>query len=469
MHLHILGICGTFMAGVAQIARELGHKVSGSDANTYPPMSTLLAERGIEVMNGFRAENVPASADVCVIGNAMTRGNPEVEYILDSGMEYVSGPQWLYQYALSKRRVIAIAGTHGKTTTTSMVCRILESAGHHCGFLIGGVPGNYDVSARLGESPWFVIEADEYDTAFFDKRSKFVHYRPHIALLNNLEFDHADIFRDVDDIKTQMHHFVRIIPGTGTVIFNADEPNIADTLSRGCWSHAVAFSPTDPAAEGAWRHGQHDADWSRFTILSPAGESIEVEWSLFGAHNAANALAAAAVCHTAGATGADVADGLARFIPPRRRLQLIVRSHGVHVYEDFAHHPTAIGSTLDALASRHPASRLIAVVEARSSTMQSGVHSHALVDVLARPAVSLVLRGPGMRWNPADLTDSRGNRVCEVFDDAPLLVERLMEIIQPGDVIALMSNGGFQGLPALLAGTISAQQKEPNEQFAVNR
>ncbi len=463
MRVHILGICGTFMAGIAQIARQSGHQVTGSDAATYPPMSTLLAEQGIEVMEGYRAENVPANVDVCIIGNAMSRGNEEVEHILDSALPYTSGPEWLFRHVLADRQVIAVAGTHGKTTTTSMICQVLESAGLQPGFLVGGVPGNFQHSARLGRAPWFVIEADEYDTAFFDKRSKFVHYHPRIAVLNNLEFDHADIFRSLDDIQTQVHHLVRTVPRSGTLVVNHGDAHLRDTLARGCWSRLSPFVVDDSdAPAGSWRLLQGDEAFGQFAMAVPDGGRIEVDWSLFGAHNAANALAAAAACHAAGITPEEIAAGLASFMPPRRRLQQIGHLSGAVLYEDFAHHPTAIAATLQALKARHPGQRIIAVLELRSNTMQAGVHREELARVLSVPNLSLVLRGPRMAWDPASL----GER-CEVHETAADIVARLEREAGPADVVVLMSNGGFQSLPSILTGSQPAVA-EPSSTRMVN-
>ncbi len=459
MKLHILGICGTFMAGIAQLARELGHDVSGSDANTYPPMSTLLTDLGITVRNGYRAEHIPFDVDVCIVGNAMTRGNPEVEHVLDNRLDIMSGPEWLHRHVLRHRDVIAVAGTHGKTTTTAMVCHALSSNGEACGFLVGGVPGNFGVSARLGDGRWFVIEADEYDTAFFDKRSKFVHYHPRIAVLNNLEFDHADIFDDLEQIKTQFHHLVRIVPGSGTIIVNRDDANLDDVLSRGCWSRVVPFE-ANRRDDGAWHIENASADFRRFDIVAPDGRRAPVDWSLFGAHNAANAVAASAACDAAGLTLQGTAASLVDFAPPKRRLQRLGEVGGVVVYEDFAHHPTAIATTLDALEAHHPDARLIAVVEMRSNTMRTPVHASRLGAILSRPAVALALRGSDMHWDPAALEDGDGNAVCEAFDDARDIIGRLCTMSRPGDVIVLMSNGDFQGLPAAFLAAL-ATAREP--------
>ncbi|KAA3632916.1 MAG: UDP-N-acetylmuramate:L-alanyl-gamma-D-glutamyl-meso-diaminopimelate ligase [Proteobacteria bacterium] len=450
MNLHILGICGTFMAGIAQIARQLGHRVSGSDANTYPPMSTLLESLGITVQSGYRSEHIPESTDCCIVGNAMMRGNPEVEFMLDTGLAYTSGPEWLQRHVLADRSVIAIAGTHGKTTTTSMVCHALDHSGHDCGFLVGGVPGNFDVSARLGTSPWFVIEADEYDTAFFDKRSKFVHYRPRIALLNNLEFDHADIFSDIEQIKIQFHHLVRTIPRSGTIVLNDDDESLADALSRGCWSRVARFAPRVDACEKSWRIAAHRPDYSTFDIVQPDSRTTSIEWNLFGAHNAANALAAAVVCHAAGLAPGAFADAMRSFTLPRRRMQLLGERRGIRIYEDFAHHPTAIRGTLKALSAKYPESRIIAVVEPRSNTMRNGCHNEALGDALSGCAHCMLLRDPDMEWSPADLVDAAGDRPCVGYDDVGKLLNELLAMLRHGDVVALMSNGSFQGLPVAL-------------------
>ena len=466
MKLHILGICGTFMAGIAQLARELGHDVTGSDAHTYPPMSTLLADLGVTVRNGYRPAHIPDDVDACIVGNAMTRGNPEVEHVLNNRLDMMSGPEWLHRHVLRHRDVIAIAGTHGKTTTTAMVCHALDRAGEACGFLVGGVPGNFNVSARLGDGRWFVIEADEYDTAFFDKRSKFVHYHPRVAVLNNLEFDHADIFDDIAQIKTQFHHLVRIVPGNGTIVVNRADANLADVLARGCWSHLVSFEASD-RRDDTWRVSNAGTDFRRFDIVAPDGRHETIEWPLFGAHNAANALAASAACDAAGLPLREIASSFASFKPPRRRLQHLGEFDGVVVYEDFAHHPTAIATTLDALAARHPDARLVAVVEMRSNTMRTPVHAARLGGILSRPAASIVLRGADMQWDPGALTDDAGSPVCAVFDDAGAIVEHLHSIARPGDVIVLMSNGGFQGLPAALVDAFAARG-EPTAGAAVH-
>jgi UDP-N-acetylmuramate: L-alanyl-gamma-D-glutamyl-meso-diaminopimelate ligase len=429
-------------------------------------MSTLLESRGIEIFDGYDARNIADSVDVCVIGNAMTRGNAEVEHILDSGLTFESGPEWLRRHALAERYVIAVAGTHGKTTTTSMICHALDSAGHECGFLVGGVPGNFDVSARLGKSSWFVIEADEYDTAFFDKRSKFVHYLPRIAVLNNLEFDHGDIFRDIEDIKTQVHHLVRTIPRHGTIVVNDDDENLTDTLSRGCWSRIVRFSPRHGNPGNIWRIGAYNTDFSAFDIVSPGGEKLRVEWRLFGAHNASNAVAATAALSAAGIPIESIAESFKTFVLPKRRLQLVANVQSVHVYEDFAHHPTAIAQTLEALATRHPGGRLVVALEPRSNTMRSGVHNKALAEVLSDADICFVLTSPELPWNPSELTNARGRRPCESIDEVGTLVERVTKAVRPGDTVVLMSNGGFGGAPAMLAEALTI--REPGRESTVH-
>ncbi|GJL80510.1 MAG: UDP-N-acetylmuramate--L-alanyl-gamma-D-glutamyl-m eso-2,6-diaminoheptandioate ligase [marine bacterium B5-7] len=472
MHLHILGICGTFMAGIAQIASELGHQVTGSDENVYPPMSILLDSLGIPVVTGYAASSIPESADICVIGNALSRGNPAVEHILDNQIDFTSGPEWLYRNVLREREVIAIAGTHGKTTITSMVCHILEESGLSPGFLVGGVPGNFSTSARLGVGKLFVIEADEYDTAFFDKRSKFVHYHPLITLLNNLEFDHADIFADLNAIKTQFHHLVRTVPGRGVVVANCSDVNIMDTLSRGVWTPVDAFTcdtTNQSSNSNAWHIGQHNHDFSTFEVVDSDGLSTIINWSIFGSHNAHNALAASTVCAAAGVGMDDIASALHIFELPKRRLQLIHDFNDVRVFEDFAHHPTAIASTLEALAARYPASRLIAVVEPRSNTMKIGVHNRKLAKALANANLTLMLETESMQWRSEDIVDNDGKTFIKSFDHVDPLLRYLQQFLRPDDVVVLMSNGGFNGLQQLLIAALEqATETEPGTGNAVH-
>jgi UDP-N-acetylmuramate: L-alanyl-gamma-D-glutamyl-meso-diaminopimelate ligase len=438
LHLHIVGIGGTFMAGLARIARELGYRVTGSDTAIYPPMSTQLEELGIPVAEGYSPANLEPAPDRVVIGNALSRGNPEVEATLERGLSYVSGAQWLAEHALRDRWVIAVAGTHGKTTTASMVAWILERAGLSPGFLIGGVPCNFGVSARLGSAPFFVIEADEYDTAFFDKRSKFLHYRPRTLVLNNLEFDHADIFPDLDAIKLQFQYLLPTDPPTGRVIVNQEDANLASVLERGCWSEVEAFNG------GAWQAEDLSGDASRARILADGSEVGTLEWSLPGSHNLSNALAALAAARHAGVTPDQGIAALAEFESVKRRLE--VRFQGrVTVYDDFAHHPTEIRETLKAVRARANGGRVVAVLEPRSNTMRLGVHRDALAAALAGADRVDVLRPAGLDWDPAEALAPLGSAV-RVSDSVDGIVDHLLGTVQDGDRIVIMSNGGFGGI-----------------------
>ncbi|MGD8873609.1 MAG: UDP-N-acetylmuramate:L-alanyl-gamma-D-glutamyl-meso-diaminopimelate ligase, partial [Gammaproteobacteria bacterium] len=394
MHIHILGICGTFMGGIALLARELGVAVSGSDANVYPPMSTQLAEAGIGLQSGYAAAHLDPAPDCAVIGNAMSRGNPAVEHVLNSGMAYTSGPQWLAEHVLHGRWVLAVAGTHGKTSTASMLAWILEYAGLAPGFLIGGVPQNFGCSARLGTGPFFVVEADEYDTAFFDKRSKFVHYRPRTLILNNLEFDHADIFPDLPAIQTQFHHLVRTVPGNGLIISNAEDANLAAVLERGCWTPLESAS--GQAAASGWGVRKHDADGSSFDVLLEGAVTATVNWGQVGDHNVQNALVAIAAARHAGVPVEQSAAALQAFSGVKRRMEVRGQVGGVTVYDDFAHHPTAIATTLLGLRRRVGPARILLVLEPRSNTMRMGVHRDTL-------AASLQVADLVWLYEPADL------------------------------------------------------------------
>ncbi|MFP5345321.1 MAG: UDP-N-acetylmuramate:L-alanyl-gamma-D-glutamyl-meso-diaminopimelate ligase, partial [Gammaproteobacteria bacterium] len=359
MHIHILGICGTFMGGIAAIAREAGHTVTGCDANVYPPMSTQLSELGVTLNEGYHAGHLQPAPDCVVIGNALSRGNPAVEYVLNQGLPYTSGPEWLAQHILCERWVLAVAGTHGKTTTSSMLAWILEHVGLEPGFLIGGVAQNFGVSARLGKAPFFVIEADEYDSAFFDKRSKFIHYRPRTAILNNLEFDHADIFSDLDAIEQQFHHFMRTIPGQGLAIVNGADAALARVLARGCWTPVERFGVND-----GWNIRDNGAE-EGFDILHQGQPLGRLRWGLLGAHNRMNAIAAIAAARHAGVTPAQAIGALQEFQGVRRRMEVRGSVNGVTVYDDFAHHPTAIATTLHGLRRRAGGARILAVLEPR--------------------------------------------------------------------------------------------------------
>jgi UDP-N-acetylmuramate: L-alanyl-gamma-D-glutamyl-meso-diaminopimelate ligase len=443
--IHILGICGTFMGGIAQLARQLDVAVSGSDEHVYPPMSTQLNRAGIELHTGYRPAHLDPAPDCVVVGNVMSRGNPVVEAMLDREIPYTSGPQWLGDHVLRGRRVLAVAGTHGKTTTASMLAWILECEGGSPGFLIGGVPLNFGVSARLGEGPHFVVEADEYDTAFFDKRSKFVHYRPRTLILNNLEFDHADIFKDLDEIKRQFHHLIRTVPGQGRIIVNGDDPNLAATLGMGCWTPWERF-----AAEGEWEARLLSADGSHFRVLW-AGETVaEIRWTQLGQHSVANALAAIAAARHAGIPPARSGAALGRFEGVKRRLELWGRYDGISVYDDFAHHPTAIRTTLQGLRARVGGARLVAVLEPRSNTMRMGVHKGALADALTAADRVFLYRPGDIQWSLAEVQDRLGGRGT-VIDTVPELVECLDRELVTGDHVVIMSNGGFDGLQARLA------------------
>ncbi|BCX88313.1 UDP-N-acetylmuramate: L-alanyl-gamma-D-glutamyl-meso-diaminopimelate ligase [Methylomarinovum tepidoasis] len=436
MHIHILGICGTFMGGLALLARELGLSVSGSDQNVYPPMSTQLEAAGIR-LSPYDPANLHPRPDQVIIGNALSRGNPEVETVLNRRLPYTSGPQWLAETILQSRRVIGIAGTHGKTTTTAMVAWILEAAGLAPGFLIGGVPKNFGRSARLGSGEWFVIEADEYDTAFFDKRSKFVHYRPWIAVLNNLEYDHADIFPDLAAIQTQFHHLVRTVPGQGQLLVASGDENLEAVLARGCWSLVERFG----IQAGDWQAQLQREDGSRFRV-SRRGEMLgEVAWELSGRHNVANALGAIAAAVHAGIPASDAIEALGSFAGVKRRLELRGEAAGVRIYDDFAHHPTAIATTLDGLRARIGDERLVAILEPRSNTMRMGVHSERLGPSLAAADVVYLYRPPDLGWDPRLLTRTHPHLYC--FEDLDALLDRLLADSRHGDHWVFMSNGGF--------------------------
>ncbi len=438
MHIHILGICGTFMGGVALLARAAGHKVTGCDANVYPPMSTQLEEQGIGLIEGYDAAQLDLGADVFVVGNAVSRGNPLLEAILDRGLTYVSGPQWLAEHVLAGRWVLAVAGTHGKTTTTSLLAWMLEDAGFNPGFLVGGVPQNFGLSARLTESPFFVIEADEYDTAFCDKRSKFVHYRPRTVVLNNLEFDHADIFADLGAIETQFHHLVRTIPASGRIVANAREDSLRRVLERGCWSELEWFN--DPAQ---WSAAPGDSEAEAVFELSGV-EQGRVRMPLAGSHNRENALAAIAAARHVGIRPAQAIASLARFSGIKRRLELRGVVNGISVYDDFAHHPTAIALTVGGLRRREPGGRILAVLEPRSNTMRLGVMKAQLPASLGE-ADAVFCYGAGLGWDAAEVLAPLGAR-ARTYDAIGALVADVAATARAGDHILVMSNGGFGGV-----------------------
>jgi len=441
-HIHILGACGTFMGGLAVLARQAGHQVSGSDQHTYPPMSTELAAAGIELSEGYDPAQLQPHPDLVIIGNALSRGNPAIEYVLNHGLEFTSGPRWLGENCLRGKTVIAVTGTHGKTTTASMLAWILEQSGMSPGFLIGGIPTNFGSSARDGEKV-FVVEADEYDTAFFDKRAKFVHYRPQIAVLNNLEYDHADIYDDLAAIKTQFHHLIRTIPGKGVIISNAADQNLESVLERGCWSRLERFE-----LEG-------DADWG-VTLERPDGSELAFSragveigtliWQLSGRHNAMNACAAIAAAAAAGADPAEAVRALASFAGVKRRLELIHDEKDIKVYDDFAHHPTAIRLTLEGLRRKHSSARLLVALEPRSNTMKAGVHIHELGPALAAADRVWLFASEGINWDPHEALaplQGRGRVVTKISE----MLQQMLDTIKPGDRVVFMSNGGFDAAP----------------------
>ncbi|MDP6653900.1 MAG: UDP-N-acetylmuramate:L-alanyl-gamma-D-glutamyl-meso-diaminopimelate ligase [Gammaproteobacteria bacterium] len=465
MHIHILGICGTFMGSLAVIAKQLGYRVSGSDANVYPPMSTQLQEQGIGLQEGFRPEHLQPPPDLVIIGNALSRGSPAVEHVLNEGLNFTSGPQWLAQFVLHDKWVLGVAGTHGKTSTSAMLAWILEYAGVNPGYLIGGVTNNFTQSASLGGSPFFVVEADEYDSAFFDKRSKFVHYVPRTLILNNLEFDHADIFNNIEEIERQFHHLVRTVPGNGLIIFPHGESAIEGVLRKGCWSGRQQFGISVPnevckklAANGGvfWNALMTDEQGSEFELIKygqgSTGEVMNraaVSCGLTGIHNVRNAIAAVAAAHHVGIEVATARKALLEFKGVKRRMELRGFVEGVKVYDDFAHHPTAIELTLQGIAAKLRAdggdSRLIAVIEPRSNTMKSGVHQHEFN--IACQAADMVI------WfKPEDTKIDFSKLLAEskvpayAFSDVDQIVAFLEENSIPGDHIVIMSNGDFGGI-----------------------
>lgn len=448
MHIHILGICGTFMGGVAQLARAAGHRVTGCDASVYPPMSDQLRAADIELTEGYDPTQLALAPDLFVVGNAISRGNPLLEAILDRGLPYVSGPQWLAEHVLQGRWVLGVAGTHGKTTTASMLAWILEDAGMAPGFLIGGVPLNFSVSARLGDTPFFVIEADEYDTAFCDKRSKFVHYRPRTLVMNNLEFDHADIFADLAAIETQFHHLVRTLPASGLIVSNAREESLNRVLARGCWTEVQRFN----SPEG-YRVSGDDRDGS-LVLHGPGGELARTTWSLAGEHNRANACAALLAARHVGVTLEQGLDSLSRFQNVKRRLEVRGQAAGVTVYDDFAHHPTAIATTLAGLRRKVGDARILAVLEPRSNTMKLGTMKDRLAASLEL-ADRVYCYGAQLGWDAAGALTALGDRT-RVEDDLERLVAGVVAEARAGDQILVMSNGGFGGIHARLLEKLAA-------------
>jgi len=435
--IYILGICGTFMAGIAQIARELGYEVEGSDANVYPPMSTQLEQAGIKLHDGFDSACLPQDCDIFIVGNAITRGNPQFEAILERGLRYCSGPQWLYEAVLLKRWVLAVAGTHGKTTTSSMLTWILEDAGLDPGYLIGGIGQNFSNSARLGSDPFFVIEADEYDSALFDKRSKFVHYHPRTLILNNLEFDHADIFDNLDAIKRQFHHLVRTLPASALIVVNQDDAELQAVLEMGCWSKRLGFSSHDPNAD-FYLDAQHRLHES----------ATETDYPLVlsqpGQFNALNAIAAIIAARHAGVPIESSLAALGKFTGVRRRQEIIAEIDGVRIIDDFAHHPTAIALTLEALKGT-TSGRLIGVLDIRSNTMKMGAHAGQLEQSFAAADLILICESPDLQWDIEKMAQSAPT-IVEIKTDSQQIIEYLMHNCEPGDQIVIMSNGGFDNI-----------------------
>ncbi|MBD2809854.1 UDP-N-acetylmuramate:L-alanyl-gamma-D-glutamyl-meso-diaminopimelate ligase [Xenorhabdus sp. Vera] len=441
MRIHILGICGTFMGGLAILARSLGHEVTGADANVYPPMSTLLEKQGIELIQGYDPVQLDPAPDMVVIGNAMTRGNPCVEAVLERGIPYTSGPQWLHDHVLPERWVLAVAGTHGKTTTAGMLTWILEACDYKPGFLIGGVPGNFTVSAQIGESPFFVIEADEYDSAFFDKRSKFVHYSPRTLIMNNLEFDHADIFENLAAIQKQFHHLVRVVPSSGKIIVPDNDMNLKNVLSMGCWSELEHLGET-----GSWQAKKVSQDSSNYQVFHHGELVGEVGWSLVGEHNMHNGLSAIAAAHHIGVQPADACQALDRFINARRRLELRGKVNGISVYDDFAHHPTAILATLEALRSKVGGmTRILAVLEPRSNTMKMGMSKNDIAPSMGRADEVFLYQPANMPWQVIEIAE-QCIQPARWSADIDTLVRMIVETAQPEDHILIMSNGGFDGI-----------------------
>ena len=453
MHVHILGICGTFMGGIAVLARAAGHRVTGSDANVYPPMSTQLEAQGIALIDGYDPAQLDLKPDVVLVGNVMSRGNPLIERLLDSGLAFGSGPQWFAENILHGREVAAVAGTHGKTTTSSMLAWILHDAGRDPGFLIGGIPANFGTSARVGGTATFVIEADEYDTAFFDKRAKFVHYRPRHLLLTNLEYDHADIYPDLASIQRQFHHLVRTVPGSGRITWNAGDSALKATLAMGSWTPLVEFA-RETSAE--WRTRLVSPDGGAFEVLHRDAPVGVVRWPLIGMHNVENGLAAVACAAGMGVLPAQAAAALGRFTGVRRRMELRGEVGGIRVYDDFAHHPTAVALTIDGVRRQPEGGRIVAVLEPRSNTMRLGVHREELAESLAGADRVWLYQPAGLDWNLDGVAAELGEKAA-IRRELPALVESLVQDLRSGDRVVIMSNGGFGGLHERLLAALRAR------------
>ena len=441
MHIHILGICGTFMGGVALLARELGMTVSGSDANVYPPMSDQLAAAGIDLQQGYLPEHLDPAPDLVVMGNAMSRGNPAVEYVLNKGLPYTSGPQWLADYVLKDKWVLAVSGTHGKTSTSSLLAWILEDAGMSPGFLIGGVPGNFGETARLGKTPFFVIEADEYDTAFFDKRSKFVHYHPRTLVINNLEFDHADIFDDLAAIQKQFHHVVRTVPSEGLLITPSHVEAIEDVMRMGAWTPQQTIGLN----EGQLQAQSISDDGGQFDVVWNGEVEGTVNWAMLGMHNVSNALAAIVAARHVGVTIEHACEALSRFEGIKRRMELRGEVGGIKVYDDFAHHPTAITTTINGLRKNIGDRKLIAILEPRSNTMRMGIHQQTLAESLVEADRVILFEGAGLTLSLDSIAEQlEGKATVETSIDD--IIKRVCDEAKAGDEVLIMSNGGFDGI-----------------------
>ena len=457
MHIHILGICGTFMGSLALLAKHAGYQVSGSDANVYPPMSTQLEENGIQLIEGFDPEQLRPAPDLVVVGNAMSRGNPCVEYMLDNSLPYTSGPQWLGENILRDKHVLAVAGTHGKTTTSSMLAKILENSGLSPGFLIGGIPQDMGVSARLGDSKYFVVEADEYDSAFFDKRSKFIHYFSNTLIINNLEFDHADIFEDLAAIQKQFHHLVRTVPGAGDIIMPSSDDNINQVIAQGCWSRQHHFGIK---SDDNWQYRLIEEDGSQFEIIfsddqGVTKESGQVGWSHSGLHNVKNALAAVIAAYQVGVNVSQSCEVLSNFIGVKRRMEVIYESQGVTIYDDFAHHPTAIKSTLEGLRAKVGDDFILAIIEPRSATMKMGVHQKTLASSVKSADQVFWYQNAAIDWDLSSLSDSVEvpSMSTNKLDN---LIEKAVNLGQSNVHIVIMSNGGFEGFHNKLSDAIKS-------------
>jgi UDP-N-acetylmuramate: L-alanyl-gamma-D-glutamyl-meso-diaminopimelate ligase len=455
MRIHILGICGTFMGGIALLARELGHEVSGSDANVYPPMSTQLEEQGIELMEGYDPEHLQPTPDLVIVGNTLSRGNPAVEFILNNKLPYISGPQWLSEHILQTRHVLAVSGTHGKTTTTGMLCWILESAGLNPGFLVGGVPQNFGISARLGGNKYFVIEADEYDTAFFDKRSKFIHYRPDTLIINNIEYDHADIFADIAAIRREFHHIVRIIPENGLIIANQADAEVSRVLEMGCWTTVEYFGGQASDMKPEWGVDALSEDFSQFNVLFNSKIVGKVSWELIGLFNAENALAAIVAANHVGIEPSQSCEALQSLKNVKRRLECLAEVNQVTVYDDFAHHPTAISATLKALRQKVKGERIIAIMEPRSNTMKRGIHRETLAAAFVEADHTFLYAADNLDWDLSKAVSSLGKK-ARVMDSIENIVNTVASLAEAGDHILIMSNGDFSGLHQMLIEKLSS-------------